>query len=345
MSARKETLDFIVIGAQKAGTSSLFQYLRHHPEIFIPTIKEADYFCHDGVFDKVPWSVYIERLGRMTGGTAHADPTLHWGTVTPGYMLGTATGRNAQRGGHDERTVPRRILERLPDVRLIAILRDPVARAISNHRMLVARGDETRTFDEAAGELLTPGGLASSRRHPVEGSDYVIRGEYGRILSGYLEVFPREQLLIVFSEDLENEPAQLLPRIQRFIGVTGEFAPDNLGERYNVGRAVRGFEWSRPSTWLSPASPIGPHGVRRALAGSPTAQGLWRKLPNERRRRLLSPYERVTSRVAQWNRSRPVNDVRANATPSAATLARLRGHYAEDGELLASLIGARPPWL
>ena len=345
MGHDKETLDFIVIGAQKSGTSSLFQYLRHHPEIFVPTVKEAAYFCHDGVFQTLSWSTYIGQLAYATEARDSADPALRWGTVTPRYMLGTSTGSPAQTNGYDERTVPRRIHERLPDVRLIAILRDPVARAVSNHRMLVGRGRDGRTFDEAVGELLASEALARSRRRPVEGSDYIVRGEYGRILSGYFDVFSREQLLVVFTEELEHDPAELLRRIQRFIGVAGDFAPHNLGERFNVGRAVAGFEWSRPSTWLSPSSPMGPHGVRRALADSSAARAVWAMPPARRRRQLLRPYERLASRVARWNRRRAPNGVRANAAPSAETLARLREHYAADGQLLLSLVGERPPWL
>jgi hypothetical protein len=336
MQPRKEILDFIVIGAQKSGTSSLFQYLRRHPEVFVPTIKEADYFCHDRIFSAVDWSIYVDGLARTTGESTRADPARRWGT---------STGPPAAVDRYDERTVPRRICDRLPQVRLIAILRDPVERALSNHHMLVRRGDERRTFDEAVAELLQAGSLERARRRPTEGSDYVIRGEYGRILSGYFEIFPRDQLLVVFTEELERDQHQLLARIQRFIGVTGDFVPENLGERYNVGRAELGFEWAHPSTWLSPSSPVSPHGLRRGLAGNAAARAAWLKLPPQRRRRLLNPYERLASRVARWNRRRPPNELRANAAPSAETLARLGAHYASDGELLASQLSERPPWL
>jgi hypothetical protein len=345
MDAGKETLDFIVIGAQKSGTSSLFRHLSKHPEIFVPTVKEAGYFCHDGMLENLGWSDYMGVLAAATGGKAQADPSLRWGTVTPRYMLGVPTGDAAELRGYDERTIPRRIHERLPAVRLIAILRDPVARALSNHRMLVRRGRDRRTFDEAAAELLAIDALARSRRHAIEGSDYFVRGEYGRILAGYLDVFPREQLLVVFTDELERDPAELLAKVQRFIGVSADFAPENVGKRYNVGRAERSFQWGSPSTWLSPSSPMGPHGLRRALADNRTAQAVWATIPLRRQRTLLAPYERLTSSIARWNRRKPANEVRANAAPSADTLARARAHFRADGELLESLIGERPPWL
>ncbi|HEX4466691.1 MAG TPA: hypothetical protein VH025_05850, partial [Solirubrobacteraceae bacterium] len=187
--------------------------------------------------------------------------------------------------------------------------------------------------------------LERCRRRPTEGSDYVVRGEYGRILTGYFELFASEQLLVVFTEQLERDQQELLARIQRFIGVAADFTPENLGERYNVGHAELGFDWMHPSTWLSPTSPIGPHGVRRAVAGNASARAAWSKVSRQRRRRLLNPYERVASRIARWNRRRPPNELRANAVPSPETLARLREHYASDGELLVSQLGERPPWL
>jgi hypothetical protein len=343
--AGKQGLDFIVIGAQKAGTTSLFQYLRHHPNILVPGDKEATYFSHDRLVAEVDWSTYIENLARSTVGIDTDDQRAKWGTVTPHYMLGTSTSAGAGGAGHDERTVPSRIQAQMPDVRLIAILRDPVARAVSHHRMLVRRGREQRTFDEAIVELLDTAAMMDARANPVEGADYVVRGEYGRILSGYFDVFPREQMLVVFTEELERDPAQLLGRIQQFIGVSAEFEPANLGDRYNVGKAELGFHWTNPSTWLSPASPMSPQGVRRGVGANKVARALWRKVPRERQRRLLTPYERVGGRVARWNRRRPPKEVRANAQPSEETLARLREHYAQDGERLQSLLGVRPPWL
>ena len=77
----KETLDFIIIGAQKAGTTSLFEYLRPHPELWLPPGKEAPYFSHDAVIER-GWQDYMEKA------FAFGDPARKWGTVTPSYMVG-----------------------------------------------------------------------------------------------------------------------------------------------------------------------------------------------------------------------------------------------------------------
>ena len=123
----KQVLDFIVIGAQRSGTTSLFEYMRGHPELAVPPEKEIPYFTH--ARHRLSWEEYIRRL------FADADPGKRWGTVTPQYMVGGLTGRDldtmVDRG--NPRIVPERVRERCPDARLIAILRDPIERARSHH--------------------------------------------------------------------------------------------------------------------------------------------------------------------------------------------------------------------
>lgn len=340
MQAEKDILDFIVIGAQKSGTTSLFRYLMQHPEISLPLGKERPYFSHDEVYAR-GWSAYMRDLTRHD---AFAQPDRKWGTVTPQYMVGGLYQSNGDAAeSYDEWTVPSRISECLPSVRLIAILRDPVERALSHHRMLVMRGLDRRSFDDAIGELLKADALAESRRRPRERTGYVTWGEYGRILAGYFEVFDREQILVVFTDELERAPAQLLSRIQEFIGVRADFEPDNLGQRYQAGAIERGFSWSSPSSWMSPSSPLSPHGVGRALSRTPAARAVWHVIPEDRQGRWWRPYQRIARRAALRNRRSPPNEVRANAEPSPATLARLREHYAQDADQLAAL-GVTPSW-
>lgn len=203
----KDTLDFIVIGAQKAGTTSLFEYLRRHPQISMPADKEAPYFSHDHAFER-GWDAYMAKIALI-------DPERRWGTVTPHYMIGgvykRAKASADAAGRYDERTVPLRIRERLPDVRLVAILRDPVARARSHHQMMVMNGSEQRSFDEAIAEHLRPDALERARRRPLADTGYVAWGEYRRILGGYFTVFPREQILVAFTDELERSRSSSWP--------------------------------------------------------------------------------------------------------------------------------------
>jgi hypothetical protein len=343
MPEQRDLLDFIVVGAQKAGTSTLFQYLRRHPEICIPALKEVPYFSHDTVY-KRGWEAYMREIGREQGTT---DGVCKWGTVTPHYMVGgvyETANETDEGGGYDERTVPLRIHKRLHRVRLIAILRNPVERAISHHRMAVSIGREKRSFDTSIDHLLQPAMLERARRRPQERMGYVVWGEYGRILSGYFDVFPAEQILVVFTDELERTPGLLMHRIHKFIGVMPDFEPPNLGARYRVGKPERGFAWKDPSSWISPSSPVSPQGVRRAIGRVPAARALWDTLPPDSQRYLRLPYERIEYRTARWNRDSTPNRVSANAEPSLQTLERLWEHYEEDRERLAALTGLTPTW-
>jgi hypothetical protein len=332
----KEVLDFIVIGAQKAGTTSLFEYLRRHPELCLPAGKEAPYFSHDEVWGR-GWENF------MGENFASFDPTHKWGTVTPQYMVGGVYEATVPPGAadphRDERTVPLRIHERLPHVRLVAILRDPVERARSHHRMAFMNGFERRSFDEAIHELLRPDSLLQARRCPQERTGYVTWGEYGRILAGYLDVFPREQVLVVFTEDLERVPEQVLRRVHAFLDVTPDFIPDNLGTRYRVGRTERRFSWLSPSEgfWPRPYQ-----AVKRAVTDNRAARGLWYALPEAGRKRINRRIDHRLYQLDLWNRrDRASNDTGAL---TLATLIKLRAHFAQDTDQLTALLGDAPPW-
>jgi hypothetical protein len=321
-----EAIDFLVIGAPKSGTTSLFEYLRGHPEIELPPDKEAPYFSDDRVYGRLSWEEYLQRAfpapkrGRLAG------------TITPHYMspiTGVPEGGPAG-GPYDEYALPRRIHERLPSARLIAILRDPVERAYSHHIQETRLGHETRPFPAAVEELLRPDVLADSRAQSTRTNCYVVLGEYGRLLNAYCDLFGRERILVLFTEDLARDPRAVLKRIHDFLGVDPGVEPRNLGKRYNVSAAE--VKISR----VSPATAV------RLAAGNPVTRAAWRSLSAERRSALLGWYKRLDFRFKTWNRrSAPAAEPPAE---DAAALARLRRHYAADGRLLARLLGYPPPW-
>lgn len=323
MGAGAAILDFLVIGAQKAGTTSLFEYLRRHPELYLPPSKEAPYFSHDPVIAR-GWEQYLDTHFRR------ADPSLKQGSATPSYMVGGVfkRGENAVDGG-DERTVPLRIRSQMPNVKLVAILRDPIERAFSHHRMTSMTGEEQRSFDTAVEELLRQDALADARRLPRETTGYIVWGEYGRVLGGYLDVFDRDQLLVLFTDELSREPARTLSRLWAFLEVDPSFVPDNLGVRYREGGSQRRIPW------LSPGA------ARGAIARSSRAKGLWHTLPEGLRSRVDGGYERTTYLVELWNRRREA----AEPKIAPAVGSRLREHFSSDGELLKRQLGFAPHWL
>lgn len=323
----KEVLDFIVIGGEKCGTTSLFEYLRKHPQLCLPSGKQGGYFNNDDKFAQ-DWPDYLRKQ------FPDADPARLWGNVTPMYMFGGASSSTRDPSlppaPADVRTVPARIREQLPDVRLIAILRDPVQRARSHHSMAVLEGWDTRSFDQAIDELLQPEALEATRRDLHEHTGYVVFGEYGRILAGYLEVFPRDQLLVLFTSELAADPHSVLRRIFEFLGVDSDFVPDNLGVRYLAASAGRRIQW------------LDLYAFQSAVSSNTLARGAWHAIPEKARHRLDAQFNNMNVRTRVWNR-RPSAPPTPNASETE-TDRRLRAHFEVDTALIADLLGVQPPW-
>lgn len=198
MTASDKRVDFLVIGAQKAGTTALFDYLAELPRLELPSVKEAHFFDDE---DQVNWSdPDYESYHRL-----FTDPTRLWGEATPIYCYWP----NA--------------LERIrvynPAIKLIFLTRDPVQRAWSHWKMEYARGKETKPFAWCIRE----GRARMAQALPYPGFhrvySYVERGFYGRQLARLLEFFPRDQLLVLNSEELKSDPTAALVKICRFLGV------------------------------------------------------------------------------------------------------------------------------
>ena len=300
-----QTLDFIVIGAQRSGTTSLWRYLAAHPQIYVPPSKEAPFFSHDEPFARgLPW--YLAEF------FADAQPRQLWGTVSPHYMIGSP--------GVDAAEVARRIHATVPGVKLIALLRDPIERAQSHHRMVVHRGREPRSFDDAARELLEPAALQRARGEAPIVQPYLVQGEYGRILGAYLQHFPREALQVLLSRDLDTERAATVRTAFEFLAVDRDFEPPELGVTHHRGGRGRRLD----------------HDAERTL-----------------KQHLASAVWPATAHPAQQRRAFDFWFLQWNVIPDDQDLppidpdlhARLRAHYAADAALLESLIDLRVPWL
>jgi hypothetical protein len=323
------SLDFAVIGAAKAGTTALFSLLQAHPELHLPPGKELPYFASPS------HSYYDSATEFYAEAFRDSGPAQLCGTVTPQYLFGALLGPPGERDaapGAAERIIPSRIHDAYPEARLIAVLRDPAARAYSQYRMLALRDRDGRTFDAAVAEQLQPEALAAARAQPgAMHESYVVLGEYGRLLQGYFDVFEREQLLVLFHDELERDPAAVCERAFAFLGVDPGFRPPDLGRRHNEGASDRRFAWLDPTRW------------QRAAARSATLKRLWQRAPRASRRRILEKFDLASWRLFLWNR------VPADAGPGPgpagpATLERLRAHYREDGRRLRELLGGAPPW-
>jgi hypothetical protein len=228
-----------------------------------------------------------------------------------------------------EDVVPQRIKELLPDVKLICVLRDPVARAYSHYQMAVLDQVETRPFDIAVDQLLEPEALRQARIAPTMTNRYVVNGEYGRVLAGFLRVFPRDRLLPIFSDDLAARPTEVLAQVFDFIGVAGDFVPDNLNARYRTAAVARRIPGLDLYAWQRRVTPLRP------------ARALWHALPERARAHLDRIVGIASFRIEIWNARR------GGAVDGVSPLAeqRLITHFRRDSQELAHMLGQEISWL
>lgn len=218
----------LIIGAQKGGTTSLFNYLVRHPDVLPPIGKEVHYF-----------DLYYARGDRWYRGRFPYGYRLRGGVLTldasPYYLM--------------HPLAPERAARLVPDAKLIAVLRNPVDRAFSHYQHEVRAGREVFSFAEAiakeperlAGEeerlRADPGYYSFNHRRYA----YVRRGLYFHQLCRWLEHFPRSQLLVLQSERLFRDPAAATGLVQEFLGL-----------RPHQGEAYRPFLQARYDHQISP---------------------------------------------------------------------------------------------
>jgi hypothetical protein len=333
-------MEFLVIGAQKAGTTTLWNLLRDHPQLWFPDAKEAPFFSHTEVYER-GWASYLERL-RVPAG----DGVLR-GTITPHYM----------QGAHDAgtRLVAERIYRQLPEVRIVALLRDPVERARSQHAMAIARGLEQRGAEQALSESLRADALRRARLEPGDTNTYIVQGEYGRILGEYMSFFPHEALHLELSDSLSSDPLGVVRRVLRFLGAGDDYrpaAPDQRsfagGREPRVGDqeltrllrsidAVRG-EDAGPARLATARSFLAENGVdARGREEFEQIMGRYLGAPPERSYRERVGLEFTLRKV--WN------VVPAPPEPISDELrAALGAHFAADAAALAVLTGLEVRW-
>ena len=197
--------DFLIIGAQKCGTTSLYHYLVQHPQIVPALQKEVHFF--DLNFDKgLEW--YQAQFQPL-----NSQNNLITGEASPYYIF--------------HPLVPERVYQLFPKVKLIALLRNPVDRAISHYYHEVRLGYETMGLEDAIAsepirlkgeieKIIADGNYYSfNHRHFT----YLSRGIYIDQLQTWMKYFPKEQFLIIPSDDLFINPDRTLTKVFEFLGL------------------------------------------------------------------------------------------------------------------------------
>jgi Sulfotransferase domain len=197
--------NFLVIGAMKGGTTSLYRYLREHPQIFMPSVKEPMFFSSN-------WKRGLEWYERLFDG-ADTD------TVAVGEASANYTKYPHIPG------VPAHIAKVLPEVRLLYLIRHPVDRMISEYHHRIAKG-----WDHGEGSL---------EKALLANESYCDFSRYAMQIDQYLEYFHPNQLLVLKSEDLKTERMQTLRRVYEFLGVDSSWQPPHLWQEFHTSSEQR----------------------------------------------------------------------------------------------------------
>lgn len=211
--------NFLIIGAQKSGTTWLAKMLRQHPDVYMPP-GEIHFFDKAHNFGKgLAW--YASHFAGANGQKAI-------GEKTPDYLW--ANGQGVE--GHLPE-VHRNIHRTLPDARLIAVLRNPVDRAVSAVKHIIGSGRISPRH--AIDDLLT-----GPKRSLVDGHGVIDYGFYHRQLAAYLEYFDRRQLLVlIYEEDVVGNPEAGLKRVCQFLEIDDSFEFQGVRERVNAHKHAK----------------------------------------------------------------------------------------------------------
>ncbi len=194
------TIDFLGIGAQKSGTSWLYENLKRHPGLFIPEIKEVHFW---------DWKHHLG-LDWYRAQFAGAPPGARCGEITPAYgMLAPATIAEVRAA--------------FPDIRLVFIMRNPVERAWSAATMAMRHAD-MRLEEASLRWFLDHVNSQGSRR----------RGDYRTCLANWRAAYPQERILTLLFDELTAEPRAVLRRVAEHIGLDAAWfdqVPDEVLRR------------------------------------------------------------------------------------------------------------------
>ena len=251
---------FIIIGAPKAGSTSLYHYVGQHPEVFTSPVKEPRFF----------WTYRT---------SSHTESLSDYEDLFRGSEGYKAVGEGSPAYLSDENT-PRLIKELIPNVKLMAILRDPYERAFSHFVFSRLRGEETEEdFLEAI--------RVDGARGLSEQVGYIENGLYYRNLSRYRTLFPGDQIKVIMLEDLEERPTDVMKDVFSFLEVDPSIEVDTSEKLTPSGvPRLRAMHW-----FLSDRNPIkrrlGPLIPKRAK------KALRQVRVANLRRQTLSPTDRL----------------------------------------------------
>jgi len=195
--------NFLIIGAQRSGTTALHHYLMQHQDILLPNIRKELNFFTDQPFSQKSMEDYRLYFSHWSGENAV-------GEISPTYMFTSY--------------VPKLIASQLPNVKIVCILRDPVARSYSHYCYSLKRRLEWLSFNQAIDrEEQRTKSLWEKTGKELWFYAYKYLSDYEFHLRHFMEVFPTNQILVTTFEKLVNCPDDALREICQFINVNESF--------------------------------------------------------------------------------------------------------------------------
>jgi len=250
--------NFLIIGAIKTGTTSLYYYLKQHPQIYMSPVKEPGFFAFEG--EKLDF--LVDTINKDFVAQLKTDIESYC-ELFKGVSREIAIGEASAMYLYNPKA-PERIKYYIPNVKLIAILRNPVERAYSHFLQRVMKGLEPlKDFTQAIQEEETRIGN-NERQSP----HYIQMGFYYIQLRRYFDRFNQNQIKVYLYEDLKDNPIGVLQDIFHFLGVDETFIPDT-SLRHNVtgipkSRLLHRF-LTRPNFIKAPFKPLFPEKLRKRI--------------------------------------------------------------------------------
>lgn len=213
--------NFLIIGTAKGGTTSLYAYLRQHPEIFMSVPKEPTFFGNEGTDGLFNGPHDEDRAYHSRVITSFADYSALFRDVTDQKAIGEASIYSLYLP-----SAPAQIKKYVPKATMFAVLRNPADRAYSAYLHVVRQARERRSFAEAL--ALEPERIRQ-KWNPLW--HFKAMGWYYQQIKRYYEMFGREQVHVYLFEDFQKDPVGIIREVLDILGLSTSFTPD-MSKRY-----------------------------------------------------------------------------------------------------------------
>ncbi|HEX6895667.1 MAG TPA: sulfotransferase [Bryobacteraceae bacterium] len=237
--------NFFIVGAPKAGTTSLYYYLDQHPEVFMCPVKEANHFASEirpeGFAEHLQGRVRreIKATRKYLAGPMSEKRFGAIGLEWDEYLRLFRNVKREKAIGEASvcylwsQTAAQNIAARIPAAKIVMILRDPVERAFSQYMQWASQGEVGESFLEVCHKSIANTGGKFQWMSP-----FLEMGLYAEQVKRYLDLFPRQNILIYLYEDYVRDPEGVLKETFRFLDVNAAFRPD-LSTRHLVPKGHR----------------------------------------------------------------------------------------------------------